>query len=492
MATIAAFTQAEKTIHNSYKFGFKLSSTNYGYWKTMLQPFLVTNNLFSYVDGTTACPPSTISISTPSNNKDAAPVIITRHWNELTPLIHPPKSIQLLKLQMKPDESSSAYLTRTQEYADALANISEPMKEKDVVVLLLSGLREKYNGFKSTILSRQTLIAFVDLHALLLDHDYMISNRLAHRKPTSQISQIIVGIYLKTIDPTIEDMETSTTEIKVWRRSSTVSLPEPGPKHHSTTVCKFYRLQLTSFKYFDHEYRFDHHVASNLSGFDHSKAYYGEDNLRVGIGTSLPILHIGSSSFHSPNKTFNLKRILHVPSITQNLLSVQQFCLDNNVYFEFHANFFCVKDASTHKILHTGPSNGGLYFFNFSNAQLKVSFCTCHASSTIWHHRLGHPHPQLLHSMCSRYRLPLSNNCSSVFCDSCSIGKSTKLSLSSSNIKSNNILDLMFCDVWGPTPAVYADGHRYFLLCVDHFTKYMCFFPLKQNQTFFILLNNFS
>lgn len=77
MATIAVFTQAYKTIHNSYKFGFKLSSTNYGYWKTMLQPFLVTNNLFNYVDGTTACPPSTISISTPSNNKDVALVITT-------------------------------------------------------------------------------------------------------------------------------------------------------------------------------------------------------------------------------------------------------------------------------------------------------------------------------------------------------------------------------------------------------------------------------
>lgn len=76
---------------------------------------------------------------------------------------------------MKPDESSAAYLTRAQEYADSLANIGEPMNEKDIFMLLLSGLREEYNRFKSTILALQVSITFIDLHVLLLDHDYMIS-----------------------------------------------------------------------------------------------------------------------------------------------------------------------------------------------------------------------------------------------------------------------------------------------------------------------------
>lgn len=95
---------------------------------------------------------------------------------------------QLLKLQMKPDESSSAYLTRAQEYVNALANIGKPTKEKDVVMLLLSGLREEDNGFKSTILARQTLIAFDDLHALLLDHDYMISKSSTEVPPAQAFS----------------------------------------------------------------------------------------------------------------------------------------------------------------------------------------------------------------------------------------------------------------------------------------------------------------
>lgn len=94
-----------------------------------------------------------------------------------------------------------------------------------------------------------------------------------------------------------------------------------------------------------------HHVASDLSSFDHSEAYHDHDNLFVGNGKGLPILHIGSSKLYSPNKTFHLLQILHVAEIKQNLLSVQNLCDDNNVYFEFHTSFFAVNDENTHTTL---------------------------------------------------------------------------------------------------------------------------------------------
>lgn len=92
-----------------------------------------------------------------------------------------------------------------------------------------------------------------------------------------------------------------------------------------------------------------------------TNAYHGNDSLHVGDGNPLPIFHIGSSKLFSPNKTFDLTNILHVPQIQKNLLSVKQFCRDNNVYFEFHSSFFVVKDESTHTTLLSGPSDNGLY-----------------------------------------------------------------------------------------------------------------------------------
>lgn len=58
MALLASFTTAEKQSHNTHKFAFTLGPTNYGYWKAMIQPFLLTHNLYGYIDGTIPCPPS--------------------------------------------------------------------------------------------------------------------------------------------------------------------------------------------------------------------------------------------------------------------------------------------------------------------------------------------------------------------------------------------------------------------------------------------------
>lgn len=90
---------------------------------------------------------------------------------------------QLLKIEMKGDESSAAYLTRAQEYSVALANIGKPMDEIDLVILVISGLREEYTGFNSTLLGRQYPLAFTDLYGLLADHDYLIKKNTSSVTP---------------------------------------------------------------------------------------------------------------------------------------------------------------------------------------------------------------------------------------------------------------------------------------------------------------------
>nr|KAJ0205192.1 hypothetical protein LSAT_V11C500263330 [Lactuca sativa] len=84
-----------------------------------------------------------------------------------------------------------------------------------------------------------------------------------------------------------------------------------------------------------------------ICGHYNSNAYHGKDNLHVDAGKGLPILHIGSSKNHSPNKSFHLSNLLQVPTITKHLLSVQQFFLHNNVFLEFCSYFFTVKDEAT-------------------------------------------------------------------------------------------------------------------------------------------------
>ncbi|XP_076937028.1 uncharacterized protein LOC143604435 [Bidens hawaiensis] len=84
MALLAAFTTQEKTSHNSHKFAFTLSPTNYMYWKTMIHPILVTNNMFGYIDGTIPCPSPTITIEGSGSDKDATPTVTRTNPNHAT------------------------------------------------------------------------------------------------------------------------------------------------------------------------------------------------------------------------------------------------------------------------------------------------------------------------------------------------------------------------------------------------------------------------
>ena len=63
--------------------------------------------------------------------------------------------------------------------------------------------------------------------------------------------------------------------------------------------------------------------------------------------------------------TYKLNKLLHVPSISKNLLSVSQFARDNFVFFEFHPHLCLVKSQVINKVLLQGVVGvNGLYSFH--------------------------------------------------------------------------------------------------------------------------------
>ncbi|KAD4585152.1 hypothetical protein E3N88_22753 [Mikania micrantha] len=127
--------------------------TNYGFWKSMIKPFLVTNHLYGYVDGTIPCPSPTLLATSdkdePATNPNYAIWIandsheetsadmwpaLERAYAPNTPSRELTLKTQLLRITMLGDETPAAYRNRAQSYADALANIGKPMPEHDVYV----------------------------------------------------------------------------------------------------------------------------------------------------------------------------------------------------------------------------------------------------------------------------------------------------------------------------------------------------------------------
>ncbi|KAJ0507850.1 hypothetical protein HanIR_Chr11g0510771 [Helianthus annuus] len=267
MAAITLFTNQEKATHQSHKFAFSLKPTNYGYWKQMLEPFLIFHNLFGSVDGTIPCPPSKVTTGTTStDNPSYSPwvkndahvrllitstiseesfqhvqgqtsheiwMFLERAYASVSSSHEFTLKSQLLRITMKSDEKPAEYLSRAQEYATALANTSEPMKDKVLFMLTFTGLHEEYNGLKSNLLTRTPPVNFGELHGLISDHDYMITKLLSPQPTNPQAVMATTPsqqpqLNLESIQTQISNLQLMATQLGNQLNPSAPSTP-PQP-----------------------------------------------------------------------------------------------------------------------------------------------------------------------------------------------------------------------------------------------------------------------
>ena len=221
-----------------------------------------------------------------------------------------------------------------------------------------------------------------------------------------------------------------------------------------------------------------HHVTKDSSVYSSKQPYHGTKTVKMGNGSGLSIANIGSTSFSSPSthKSLVLKNLLHVPLITKNLLSVSSFARDNNVLFTFTANRCYVVDQVTKNILLQGTLKDGLYSFPMLHNHLpsssihNISFTRNTLTANVWHQRLGHCNMDILKKIFHNNDIRCSNNIS--LCSSCLLGKHMQLPFHSSTTVYTKPLELVFVDVWGPSPIPASNGARYYISFVDAFSKY--------------------
>jgi histone deacetylase 1/2 len=59
------------------------------------------------------------------------------------------------------------------------------------------------------------------------------------------------------------------------------------------------------------------------------------------------------------------------------------------------------------------------------------------------------------------------------------MAKSHALPFSNSYISISKPLELLYSDVWGPTPILSTTGARYYVSFLDDLTNFLWLFPLK-------------
>lgn len=251
--------------------------------------------------------------------------------------------------------------------------------------------------------------------------------------------------------------------------------------------------------------RATNHITNDLNNITNSKEVMDGQQIHTANGAGLSITHSGPSSLITPSKhIFYLQNLLHVPSVTKNLLSVSQFTKDNKVYFEFHPNFCVIKDQATGKILLQGLLHDGLYSFKMqasspklmSHSNINQVFHTttplpsytlpsCNSPFDIWHRQLGNPSTPITNKVLNDCIPNVHINKKLSFCTSCALGKSHCLPFTPSKTIYTAPLQLIISDLWGPTFKTSRNNYKYYITFIDLFSKYTWIYFLENKSQVF-------
>lgn len=218
--------------------------------------------------------------------------------------------------------------------------------------------------------------------------------------------------------------------------------------------------------------RANNHITPDFLALSLHSLYKGPGKVAVGLGQELQIKHTGSGTVNTPTHHFSLSNILHVSSLTTNLIYVNKFTKDNNYIVSFDAQWFFIQDKTTNRLIHQGSSRNGLYHLpktkdatSFSSQPQALS--TRKIIDSVWHNRLGHPSSLVLNSILTLVHVPLNSSTGKFDCNNCALAKCHRTHLPSSTTMSKCPLDIVHGDIWGPAPMISFSGFRFYLLLVD-------------------------
>lgn len=298
----------------------------------------------------------------------------------------------------KGNSSLKDYFSPVKKCIDALAAAGKPMSIEDHIVYLLFGLGSEFESMISVITAKSGPQTVQEVMALLLTQENRNESKksLLNSDGTLPSAHLTHAVALgkendapKNSTPSLSHNGTNNRFRgrgnrggKQWNNRGRIQCQLCGKFGHTTLKCysRFYpRFQghpssgsssyspkyQTSNGYpqmsallaapelnHDNNWYSDpgatNHLMHNFNNLNVGTEYLGSNQVQVGNGAGLDISHFGHYSFQTPtNHIMHLNNLLHVPKITKNLITVNQFVKDNSVFFEFHPLFCCVKDQHT-------------------------------------------------------------------------------------------------------------------------------------------------
>ena len=237
------------------------------------------------------------------------------------------------------------------------------------------------------------------------------------------------------------------------------------------------------------------HMTPHPSYFSSYSPLSGKHHITVANGTHTPVTGCGNVKIQP---SLQLNKVLHVPKLSNNLVSIHKLTQDLNCAVTFFNSHCVFQDLATGRTIGVAKEQGGLYYLKHKedkgNTKQQVFFSDHHTSSEseysqIWlqHRRLGHPPFSVVKSLFPHLFNKVSIE--SLHCDICQFAKHHRFH--PSNNKSIEPFDLIHSDVWGPASNINITGAKWFVSFIDDCTRVTWIFLMKDKSEVFQLFESF-
>ncbi|KAK4421889.1 hypothetical protein Salat_2139500 [Sesamum alatum] len=365
----------------------RFTKTNFLIWRAQLLPYLRSTKLLGYLDGSITAPAQYVNaraaqVQNPAYGQwhdqdqqvlsgllssiseevlqDVVDATTSKEARDtLQRMFSPTTRVRIVQIRVdlatikKLDISAADYFRKIKGLSSEMAATGNALRDDEVIAYLLAGLGPDYDPFVTSMTTKSEPLTLDERIHGRGDrgqgcpprggaHPRSSDNRGARRGNNSRSPCQICG-------------KTSHTAITCWyRMDESYQTEQPSAAMAATSSYKIDPNRYSDTGATDH-------ITSDLDRLALRERYHGGEQVQVGNGAGLQILHFGHSSINTVARPLALRNILHVPDISKHLLSIHKFSRDNDVFFEFHPWHFSIKDRKSRTSLLDGRCESGLY-----------------------------------------------------------------------------------------------------------------------------------
>ncbi|RVW79759.1 Retrovirus-related Pol polyprotein from transposon TNT 1-94 [Vitis vinifera] len=232
-----------------------------------------------------------------------------------------------------------------------------------------------------------------------------------------------------------------------------------------------------------------YHMAYSRDLFTTFKEWNG--SVKLGDDGELGVKGSGSVQIKMYDRLVKTLNAWYVPGLRKNLISVGT--LDKNGY-TFSGSGGVLRVSKGALVVMKGRLQHGIYTLMGSSVLGTAAVSSSMAIDSVekkdnctelWHRRLGHMSEKGLSILSKQGLISGAETGKLKFCETCVMGKQRRVKFSRGSHTTNEVLEYIHSDLWGPSPVESHSGCRYYVTFIDDFSRKVWVYFLKAKDEVF-------